>query len=216
MLYDLVQPTVGRAIDPWDITARSQGSSASSLPKQIIINYYGIHENECMICGRCSDVVNAHIWPKHTRGEYLLSMFDLAAENLNDPRNYLRLSKSLELAFDNKTITVIYQHGKLVLFVLDDALKKQIVSNTRYTFNDCHLWPLKFGSSNRPYLRILAAHCRNSFIDAFRLKRIDYETYKMVYNSSLTMLSASSDGAKAKVFDWFERNEKMITTKRTT
>jgi hypothetical protein len=58
----------------------------------------------------------------------------------------------------------------------------------------------------RPYLRILAAHCRNSFTDAFRLKRIDYETYKLGYNSSLTMIQASPDGSKAKGFDWFERN----------
>ncbi len=43
MLYKLVQPLIVRAIDPWDITAR-QGTSVSSLPKQIIINYYGIHE----------------------------------------------------------------------------------------------------------------------------------------------------------------------------
>jgi hypothetical protein len=97
----------------------------------------------------------------------------------------------------------------MVLFVLDDVLKKQIVSNTKFTFKDCHLWLLKFGNLNRPFLRILAAHCRNSFIDAFRLKRIDYETYKFGYQSSITMLNASPDGPKAKVFEWFERNDKM-------
>jgi hypothetical protein len=113
MLHQLVQPMIGRAIDPWDVTARSPGSSVSSLPKQVIINYYGLRENECMVCGRCNDVVNAHIWPKHTHGENLLSMFGLATENLNDPRNYLRLAKSLELAFDNKTTTVIEQNGQL-------------------------------------------------------------------------------------------------------
>jgi len=213
MLYELVQPMICRAIDPWDITARSQGSSVSSLPKQVIINYYGLHEHQCMICGRCNDVVNAHIWPKHTHGENLLSMFGLATEHLNDARNYLRLAKSLELAFDNKTATVIEQDGQLVLFVLDDVLKKQPVSNTRFTFNDFHLWPLKFGNLNRPFLRILAAHCRNSFIDAFRLKRIDSETYKLGYNSSRRMLNASPDGAKAKIFEWFERNDKMVQDK---
>ena len=129
-----------------------------------------------MICGRCDDVVNAHIWPKHTRSENLLSMFGLSADNLDDPRNYLRLSKSLDVAFDNKAITVIEQNGKLILYVLHDSLKQKFVSNTKYTFNDCHLWPLKFGNSNRPFFRILAAHCRNSFIDAFRLKQIDSET----------------------------------------
>jgi len=69
------------------------------------LGYYDIHANECMICGRCNDLVNAHIWPKHTHGENLLSIFGLAMENLNDPRNYLRLSKSIEVTFDKKTMS---------------------------------------------------------------------------------------------------------------
>ncbi|CAM4934607.1 unnamed protein product [Rotaria socialis] len=213
LLFELVQPTIGRAIDPWDVTARSQGSSGNSLPKQVINKFYNINENECMICGSCNDVVNAHIWPKHTHGEHLLSMFNLSNDGLNDPRNYLRLAKSLELAFDNKSLTIIIQNGQLVLYVLDDMLKKQRVSNTRYTFKDCHLWPLNFGNDNRPFFRILAAHCRNSFIDAFRLQKINYETYKWGYNSSIIMLNTSPDGNKAKIFDWLERNEKIIKKK---
>jgi hypothetical protein len=137
-------------------------------------------------------------------------MFGLTTEDLNHPRNYLRLAKPIKVALDNKSITVIEQNRQLVLFVLDDALKQRNVSNTRYTFNDCHLWPLKFQNSSRPFIRILAAHCRNSFIDAFRLRQINYETYKLGYNSSVTMLNASPDGSKAKVFHWFERNKKMI------
>ncbi len=89
-----------------------------------------------MVCGRCQDVVNAHIWPKHTHGEHLLSMFGLDREDLNDPRNYLRLAKSLELTFDNKTVTTIIQNGDLLLYVLDEALKKQRVAHTKYKFND--------------------------------------------------------------------------------
>ncbi|CAF1379577.1 unnamed protein product [Adineta steineri] len=187
LLFELVQPTIGRAIDPWDITARSQGSSHTSLSKQVMSKFYNIDEHVCMICGPCNDVVNAHIWPKHTHGENLLSI----------------LAKSLELAFDNKTLTIIIENEQLLLYVLDDMLKKQRVSHTRYTFKDCHLWPLKFGNSNRPFFRILAAHCRNSFIDAFRLQKINYETYKWGYHSSIVMLNASPDGAKAKIFDWF-------------
>lgn len=209
-MYELVQPIIERAIDPWDVIARSQGTSCSSLPKQVITSFYGIKDNECMICGRCTDVVNTHIWPKHTHGEHLLTMFGLSNDNLNDPRNYLRLTKSLELAFDNKTITIIQQNQTLLLFVLDDALKQQTVTGTKFTFNDCHLWPLKFANSNRPFTRILAAHCRNSFIDAFRLKRISYQTYKIGYESSIAMITASLDGARAKVFDWFERNERVV------
>ncbi len=109
-----------------------------------------------------------------------------------------------------KSITIIQKNGKLVLFVLNDILKQQIVSNTKYTFNECHLLPLTFGNSNRPCLRILAAHCRNSFIDTCRLKRIDYETYKLGYISSLAMLNTSPNGVKAKIFEWFERNENRI------
>jgi len=93
MLYELVQPIISRAVDPWDITARSQTSSDTSLSKYDIIKFYNLSENECMVCGRSAEVVNAHIWPKHTKGENLLSMFCLTTEDLNNPRNYLRLCK---------------------------------------------------------------------------------------------------------------------------
>jgi hypothetical protein len=63
-------------------------------------------------------------------------MFGLDREDLNDPRNYLRLAKSLELTFDNKTVTTIIQNGDLLLYVLDEALKKQRVAHTKYKFND--------------------------------------------------------------------------------
>ena len=53
-------------------------------------------------------VVNAYIWPKHTHGDHLLFMFDLESGDLNDPRNYLQLTKAFQLAFDNETVTIIY------------------------------------------------------------------------------------------------------------
>lgn len=78
----------------------------------------------------------------------------------------------------------------------------------------CLSRPFTFRNSNGPFLRILAAHCRNSFIDTFHWKRIDYETYKVGYNSSRAMLNASLGGATAKIFEWFERNEKMIKNRK--
>jgi len=61
----------------------------------------------------------------------------------------------------------------LVIYVLDQSLYHERVSDTRYTFEDCHLWPLRFPNRQKPFLRILAAHCR-TFNDAYRLKMIDY------------------------------------------
>lgn len=201
---------IGKAIDPWDITARSQGSSDPSLSKHEINHFYNLRENECMVCGYSRNVVNAHIWPKHTKGKHLLSMFNLTNEQLNDPRNYLRLCKSLEVAFDNKQITIIEKNRNLLIYVLDASIKGQQVSDTIYKFKDCHMWPLNFKNANRPFLRILAAHCRNAFIDAFRLKQINHEVYKMGYRSSVRLLNASPDGPQAKIFDWFERNHRMV------
>ena len=129
---------------------------------------------------------------------------------MDDPNNYLRLTKSLELTFDNKSITVIQENLELKLFVLVETFKRQPVLNTQYTSNDCHLWPLKFGNSSRPFLRLLVAHCRNSSIDAFRSKQINYETYQRRYRSSVAILNSLPEGPKAKIFDWFKRNDKMI------
>ncbi len=50
----------------------------------------------------CKLQISSSLFRPHTYGDNLLSMFGLATENLNYPIDYLRLLKSLELAFDNK------------------------------------------------------------------------------------------------------------------
>lgn len=210
MLYELVQPTIERAKDPWETITMSVSSSTSSVPKNIILNYYNLDINECMICGESKDVVNAHIWPRHTKGEHLLSMFGLTTECINDPRKFLRLTRSLERAFDNKAVTIIQKHTKFVLFVLDPNLRKQPVAGTDFNFHDCHQWPITFKNANRQFLRILAAHCKNSFAHAYRLQMIHYDTYQLGNRSSKIMVNMSLDGNnKAKIIQWFSRNEKL-------
>jgi hypothetical protein len=151
--------------------------------------------------------VNAHLWPKHTKGEDLLPLFGVDKAYVNHHKNYLRLTKSLELAFDSKAITIIEKDNQLLLFVLDASLMNEQVENTRFKFMDCHQWPLQFGNANRPFLRMLSAHCHHAFVDAFQDKRIDYNTYRMGYESSISMINSLPEGHKAKVLQWFKRNE---------
>ena len=169
-MYELMQPIIHQVTDPWNVTARSCASSTRSLQLQTVIEFYGLKSDECMICGQCAKVANAHIWPKHTKGDNVRSMFGLATDDMNHPRNYLRLAKPLKIAFDDKTITIVLQQGRLVLFVWKNSLKNQSIPGTRFSFMDCHPWPFKFHNSHRPYLPILAAHCRNFFMNAFRLE----------------------------------------------
>ena len=122
-------------------------------------------------------------------------MFDLTTEGLNDPCSFLRL---------NKSVTISKKRTKLVLFVLNPTLSEKLVSNTKFTFGNWHLWPSSFKNSNRLFLRTLAAHCRNTFTYAYRLRMIDYESYQIGYRSSKAMINTSPGRAKAKIFDWFK------------
>jgi hypothetical protein len=54
---------------------------------------------------------------------------------------------------------------------------------------------------------MLSAHCHHAFVDAFQDKRIDYNTYRMGYESSISMINSSPEVYKAKVLQWFKRNE---------
>ena len=105
-----------------------------SIRTVAVLSHYEIPLDECMLLGKCElgevgqrygarrakkgngsgeggeegntkemRVMNAHLWPANSSGRGL-NFLDLNAEAVNDPRNFLRLHKSLEHAFDRSQL----------------------------------------------------------------------------------------------------------------
>ena len=110
-------------LDPWCGIRTNDGSDASGQGKNTtrttsILNFYRIDKDVCMVLGKCDldesqdkgrkdRVMNAHLWPNHTQGRGL-NILQLNTEDVNDARNFLRLHKSLEHAFDRHEIIFLF------------------------------------------------------------------------------------------------------------
>jgi hypothetical protein len=131
-----------------------------------------------MVLGNiCSsgEVVCSHIWPGHMNGNHLES-FGLTHIDSNNPRNFLRLNKSIEKAFDEKRLIFIKTPNedeniiqmKIVLLDpdLQDEAKKDdnknyyFVKGAKKYLKDLHdkKFVYKFVPNRKPYLRLLAYH----------------------------------------------------------
>jgi len=175
-------------LDPWETihTERTESrNQASELFLEQVSTYYGtVQKYYCMILGsninRC-DIICSHIWPKHTYGQGL-ETFELNASDVNNSRNFLRLHKDIEKAFDKKWLYFDYHHltetsFKLIVRVvnpilLDDTNDKSKIKNnqgvTIKTFsdiNDSHT-DYTFTNEMKPFKRLLAAHANRTINNA--------------------------------------------------
>lgn len=181
-IKDGMKLIVDEALDPWLGIRTNDGSTEVGADrKTIVLGYYNIKPNLCMITGPCSNqlIKNAHLWPNHTKG-IGLSFFELDAVMLNSPRNFLRLHQKLEHAFDRgqlilvPELTVGHTHEmsfRLSVQVLDPRLKassEKILSgnkNKSVTWSelDGKISYWEFGRSQKmddqvPFTRVLAQH----------------------------------------------------------
>ncbi|KAJ1442271.1 hypothetical protein B484DRAFT_73894 [Ochromonadaceae sp. CCMP2298] len=105
-----------------------------------------------MVLGRIthSQITCAHLWPRQTLGRGL-EAFELSRLDVNNPRNFLRLHKSIELAFDRKRLTFlpvsvsIIGHLEMKVVILDPKLCNEDLSfnQTTVKFSTLHehsLW----------------------------------------------------------------------------
>jgi len=158
-------------LDPWEGIADSQRTRESSQTlRQTVLAYYSIDSNFCMVCGDASGVVNAHIWPVHSRGKGL-KYVGLDASDVNDARNVLRLCKPIEVAFDKKEVMIIAEGDQFILVVLNPDLMGKSVVGTPFIFSDCHKNPLQFCDRKcippvYPFRRLLAVHAHQAIRNA--------------------------------------------------
>ncbi len=156
------------SLDPWeqihsDITDRIIKASAAHLNP--VCTYYGVAQHHfCMVLGRVThcDIICANIWPAHTNGKGLEAI-DLKREDVNNPRNFLRLHRSIERAFDKKRLYFFVHdeanHGgdiQLIVVIVDPVLLTETynVNNATHSFADLQgcSFAYRFTKNNKPYL----------------------------------------------------------------
>jgi hypothetical protein len=142
-----------------------------------------------MVLGKVANcqIACAHIWPKQTRGKGLPA-FDLRVEDVNSSRNFLRLHKTIEEAFDHKRIIFEIASStapagvadvKLKLVVLDPTLLTEKICDNSKTviaewkdLQDKELYHT-FVDNRKPFLRLLSAHCIRAVEKAMALGWIE-------------------------------------------
>jgi hypothetical protein len=197
-LKNAFKAVVGLLTDPWEqinseITDIVMTQSVTHLTA--VSGFYNTPpKHYCMVLGTVShcDIICAHIWPKHTNGNGL-EAFGLSPIDVNNPRNFLRLHRTIEKAFDHKRIHFELSEveagppEKIVLIVrildnsiLDEEIK---ISNEIHYMRELkdRIFDFKFLSTNRPFTRLIAIHAKNSISKALSagwIDDIDYEARK--------------------------------------
>ena len=179
------------ALDPWEKVHTEKDSivnstNESNLP--LVSSFYGTHQNHyCMVLGNVRNVhvICAHIWPNLTAGDGLEAL-GLSSNDVSNPRNFLRLEKSIEKAFDRKYLTLTPQFSvseegtfKLLLTVLNpDLLNSKLIDNsgnviTEFAAINNSQSDYTFDQHKRPFLRLLARHKLAALRKARQLGWID-------------------------------------------
>ena len=193
-IADSIGHVVSDMLDPWRIIHTEDGSEreGESL-KSTILKYYNIEARDCMIVGNVhrqdSAITNAHLWPNHTKGKGL-TLFGLDTDEVANPRNFLRLQKQIEHAFDHQQIVFdpVFESSssfRLKIVVLDGELLKNkstlfrtvLLKSGRRKARRVHVdftWEklngfmsnYTFSSALKPFTRVILHHYVQSHIFA--------------------------------------------------
>ena len=166
-------------LDPWEnirsINTEIIQKNAANFIKPVC-EYYKIPKKKyCMVLGPVShcNIISSHIWPHHTNGSGLPAL-GLNLEDVNSPRNFLRLHKSIERAFDHKRLYFECSNcgnransTTLRVILVDPSLAAEAfhVNGKRRTFSeiDNMEFHYKFSQTEerKPFTRLIALHaCR--------------------------------------------------------
>jgi hypothetical protein len=164
---------VAELLDPWErIHSETESTigAAEQLNIEPVSSYYGTPKKAwCMVLGKAThcQVRCAHIWPRWTIGSGL-EAFDLSNADVNNPRNFLRLNRAVERAFDHKRLMFVPESlgsmGELTLkvVILDPALPGEDLSfnNATVKFSTIHnkRFSHVFMPGKMPFTRLLANH----------------------------------------------------------
>lgn len=131
----LLNLVIAELLDPWEkIHSETESTIEAAEQKNLepVSSFYGIQKKACMLLGRVTHckIKCAHIWPRWTKGNGL-EAFDLNNADVNNPRNFLRLHRAIERAFDRKRLVIapetLGSGGELTLkiVILDPSLHSE-------------------------------------------------------------------------------------------
>ena len=158
-------------LDPWELI-HSEVTEQIELESQLHLDdvsaFYGTPtQHYCMVLGNATHclIICAHIWPRHTLGKGLEAL-ELLRADIDNPRNYLRLHKSIEKAFDKKRLYFSYvmegDNIRFTLNILDPNLLNETLSvnGNVMTFSmlEGRRFHYAFVPTARLFLRIVAVH----------------------------------------------------------
>ena len=173
-------------LDPWEqihseITENFDAESSHHIND--VSNFYGTpKQHYCMMLGKATHfpIICAHIWPKCTNGKGLEAV-GLQSTDINNPRNFLRLHKSIKDAFDKKRLCFSFvMEGEAIRFVvniLDPSLLNETfqASENEICFQSLQdkAFDHKFVPPCKPFLRLIAIHATKALEKAQCLGWVD-------------------------------------------
>lgn len=182
-------------LDPWEKVhseTKSQVEENEKANLKPVTAYYSCPiKGYCMVLGNVSHchIKCAHLWPKWTKGVGL-EVLELSQNEVNNPRNFLRLHEKIEKAFDKKQL--YFQrvptsdpnliHLKIV--VLDPSLLKEKITKGKddtITFNDIKekLFDYVFtheSPKRKPFMRLLTQHAKRAVSVAVKVGWIEEDS----------------------------------------
>ena len=205
------------------LNVRIPSSGFTALTKMFVWSLGNATKTKVERLGQKGRVMNAHLWPHHTKGRGL-NILQLNTEDVNDPRNFLRLHKSLEHAFDRHEIIfmIVPNDGasnlqaasdsgstefRLQVKVLDPTLltptaKRVVVSDSpekSLSWTDIDnlesVWVFG-GCSAKPFTCILAQHVQSSMTRAEQYGWIEQEVVTEYRDRALQLLRISLENIR--------------------
>jgi hypothetical protein len=186
-MKDALKHTLELVLDPWEqihseVTEIIEAESNLHLDN--VSDFYSIPKNQyCMVLGKVTycHVICAHIWPKCTMGKGL-DVIGLERRDINSPRNFLRLHKSIENAFDKKRLYFSYiMEGddiRFVVKILDPTLLQEtltVAKDTTISFASLQdvSFHYKFVLPCKPFLRTIVIHAMRALENAKAIGWVD-------------------------------------------
>jgi len=209
-------------------SARTTGSQRDPRFRKKVIRYYQRESSsgksvKCQILDEYvthaiaqNTIIAAHIWKASTRGKDL-EEFGLCAEDINNARNGVFLTKGIVDAFDHQRVCFLYNtlNKKLCLWVADAKILPETIegSNPPKKFAYVHQKPLRYpGERHMPFRRLLSWHARLTL--ELRKESIQVSNYTSEYDLSPGRESVALDPISQAIDDMVEPGEDASVSDR--
>ena len=146
-------------LDCWEGLGSNRTSEQSNATRSEVVGYYGLGGKKvCQILGDSLHVVNAHIIPESKSN--LLVLVDLDREDVNNPRNILRLHNDIERAFDRKDVMFEFDEAteSFTMKVMNRDIEAIQLRDRTETFLEINGRTLVLPNRNLPFRRVMAIH----------------------------------------------------------